>query len=114
MTTEARRADVLRVAGWILGVLGALLGIAALLLALPNGLDGVVSAVGVAGGSCVSVLCAIIIDHKPANRAAWVLLAGGWLLARWTMTAQAAPAWSPVAGCRDSATGWRPLAAGST
>ncbi|WP_327582550.1 histidine kinase [Nonomuraea sp. NBC_00507] len=81
MTTEARRADVLRVAGWILGVLGALLGVAALLLALPDGHAGVVSAVGVAGGSCVSVLCAIIIDHKPTNRAAWALLAGGWLLA---------------------------------
>ncbi|MCG5213589.1 histidine kinase [Streptosporangium soli] len=80
MAIDAGRAGVLRVSGWIAGVLGALLGILALLLAMANGVAGVVSAVGVAGGSCVSVLCAVIIDHKPANRAAWALLAGGWLL----------------------------------
>jgi hypothetical protein len=80
MTVDARRAGLLRVIGWIAAALGALLGMLALLLAVTNGVAGIVSAVGVAGGSCVSVLCAIIIDHKPANRAAWALLAGGLLL----------------------------------
>ncbi|MGN9840173.1 histidine kinase [Nonomuraea sp. H19] len=80
MTVEARRVGLLRVTGWIAGTLSALLGLLALLLAMSNGVAGIVSAVGVAGGACVSVLCATIIDHKPANRAAWALLAGGWLL----------------------------------
>ncbi len=71
------RGEALRAAGWIVGVSAGLSGLLGPVLA--RAWDPT-SFVGIVSGSGACVLGAVIVDRRPANRAAWGFLAGGILI----------------------------------
>ncbi|MFJ7215969.1 sensor histidine kinase [Amycolatopsis sp. NPDC098790] len=82
MSAGVDRADLLRTAGWAAGGLFALSGVLGPVLA---GAADPTSLVGVLSGSGACALGAVIIDRRPANRAAWGFLAGGVLLVAFSL-----------------------------
>jgi two-component system, NarL family, sensor kinase len=106
---QERRQDALRAAGWVLGSLGALVGLLGPVWA--GALDDPMSLVGLVSGSGTCVLGAVILDRQPANRSAWGFLVGGLLLVAVSASYSVAAGWvragevatSPVGGLATAA-----------